>query len=613
MPQNLNLLPLPRKITPAEGNYLPRNNKLIALDPADPQALRSGALRLQQALARRGLDWELASGSLPADRVGVRLQLAPASITHPQGYELVIRPDGIGLRSHDPAGAFYGVCTLIQLLETNKTLPCLKIQDWPDFPARGVMLDVSRDKVPSMQTLLDLVDRLAGWKINQFQLYTEHTFAYRNHPEVWAKASPFTGQEILALDAYCRERFIQLVPNQNSFGHMHRWLNLPRYRPLAESPDGFVTPWGEKRTGPFSICPTDPASLKFIKSLYDELLPHFTSRQFNVGCDETFDLGQGRHRAQYQKRGIGRVYLDFLQKIHQEVSARGFRMQFWGDIIIQHPELVAELPKDSIALDWGYDADHPFDDHCARFAAAGLEFYVCPGTSSWCSIAGRTENALGNLRSAAQNGLKHGATGYLNTDWGDSGHWQTLPVSYLGFAAGAAYSWAFQANRDLPVASALSQHAFDDPSGNLGRVAYDLGNIYQPEGIAQGNGSALFYALQMPLPRAASWYGKAIPVERLHQALDAIDAAMDPLARTTSTRADLDLLRREFNLAARMLLHGSQRLLLAFDAPIKDGPTLATDMTDIIAEYQSVWLARNRPGGLPDSVARLEKAKKDYR
>ena len=108
-------------------------------------------------------------------------------------------------------------------------VPCLHIEDWPDFPTRGVMIDISRDKVPTMATLYALVDLLASMKINQLQLYTEHTFAYRNHPEAWAEASPMTGEEILALDAYCRARFIQLVPNQNSFGHMERWLKLPRY------------------------------------------------------------------------------------------------------------------------------------------------------------------------------------------------------------------------------------------------------------------------------------------------------------------------------------------------------------------------------------------------
>ena len=269
--------------------------------------------------------------------------------------------------------------TLTQILDQcGGDLPTLRVTDWPDFPNRGLMLDISRDKVPTMETLYALVDLLASWKINQLQLYTEHTFAYQNHPEVWADASPMTGEEILALDAYCQARFVELVPNQNSFGHMHRWFEHERYLPLAEAPEGSMTPWGFFYEGPFSLAPTEPASLELVRELFDELLPHFSSPQFNVGCDETFDVGQGRSKEVVEEKGEGRVYLDFLLKIYREVKARRRTMQFWGDIIVHHPDLVAELPRDCIALEWGYDAQHPFNEHGAIFANSGIPFYVCP-------------------------------------------------------------------------------------------------------------------------------------------------------------------------------------------------------------------------------------------
>ena len=235
--------------------------------------------------------------------------------------------------------------------------------------------------------------------------------------------------------------------------------------------------------GPFSLCPGDPGSLELVRTLFDELLPHFSSKQFNVGCDETFDLGQGRSKEECEERGTERVYLDYLLKVHEEVSKRGYTMQFWGDIIVQKPDLIAELPKDAIALEWGYEGDHPFDEHGRAFAASGIPFYVCPGTSSWTSLGGRTDNAIANLRNAAENGLKHGAAGYLNTDWGDLGHWQVLPISFIGFAGGAAFSWGLEANSALDLAGAVSLYAFRDPTGNMGRVAYDLGNVYQAPGV----------------------------------------------------------------------------------------------------------------------------------
>jgi hexosaminidase len=467
-----------------------------------------------------------------------------------------------------------------------------------------------------METLYGLVDQLAGTKINQFQLYTEHTFAYRNHPVVWEKASPLTGEEILLLDAFCRERFVELVPNQNSFGHMRRWLIHDRYRHLAECPQGCDTIWGHFDE-PFTLYPGDPQSLELILDLYDELLPHFSSRQFNVGCDETVDLGQGRSKELVEELGEGRVYLDFLLKICQQVRARGLTMQFWGDVIINHPDLVAELPKDVITLEWGYEADHPFDERGAAFAGSGIPFYVCPGTSSWNTIAGRTDNAVGNLRNAAENGLKHGAIGYLNTDWGDNGHWQPLPISYLGFAYGAALSWGYEANRGLDLPQALDRHIFKDAAGIMGKLVYDLGNVHQGIGLLPHNATVLFRILQASPEDIMEDVGGSEVVEKLHDTLQAIDNIMTPLASVKMARSDADLIQRELIWAGDMLRHACWRGIWALtkeddqeDQALRQ--RLAQDAQSLLGVYESIWHARNRPGGFVDSLALLEKMRNSY-
>ena len=104
------------------------------------------------------------------------------------------------------------------------------------FETRGYMLDVSRDRVPTMRTLRLIVDILARYRYTQFQLYTEHTFAYEGHESVWAAADPLTPMEIAKLQAYCEMQGIELVPNQNTFGHMERWLTNPKYNALAKFP-----------------------------------------------------------------------------------------------------------------------------------------------------------------------------------------------------------------------------------------------------------------------------------------------------------------------------------------------------------------------------------------
>lgn len=616
MQDTLLLMPAPRHMALEDGVYLLAGEKLILLDHKFPQFLLFTALQVQGALkARCNLHWEVTgSAAIPANQAGLTLRVRRDFQIPDQGYQLKISEYGIIVLAHDPAGAFYGVCTLIQIIDQcGLSLPCVSITDWPDFPARGVMLDVSRERVPRMETLFSLVDQLAGWKINQLQLYTEHAFAYRNHPKVWENVTPITGQEVLELDVYCHERFIELVPNQQSFGHLAPWLNHPDYKHLAEVEDGFQTPWGY-RHGSFSLCPVDPQSIKFLQGLFAELLPHFTSGMFNIGCDETWDVGQGRSRQACELLGKGRVYLNFLRQVYKEVRGFGLTPQFWGDVIIEHPELIPELPRDLIALEWGYESGHRFDLHGAQLAGSGIPFYVCPGTSSWSSLSGRTDNAVGNLLNAAENGLKHGAIGYLNTDWGDYGHWQPWPVSYLGIMAGAAFSWGLESNRDLDLAKMLSWHAFRDSSGAMGKAAYDLGNVYKAVGIEPHNSSVLFWIMQLPFDKIRAYPG--LSPEVFKKVMEAIEAASAPIQQARMERPDGELIRDEFRLTTRLLRHACQRGLLALEA--NSQPTarlrseLTEDLSELIQEFRQIWLARNRVGGLSESTVRLERLQAEY-
>ncbi|MCL5995868.1 MAG: family 20 glycosylhydrolase [Chloroflexi bacterium] len=602
-----NLLPEPRHLELAGGLLTCDAGKLIVVDSAHPDQLLFTAQEAQRALsAYAGVTWHIhASEAVPTGATGLTIAISNhAANPNPQGYTLTIRAGGITITAADHAGAFYGVMTLVQLLrQYGDRLPLLDIEDYPDFPARGIMLDISRDKVPAMKTLFDLVDLLAGIKINQLQLYTEHTFAYRRHPAVWEHASPLTGEEILQLDAYCRARYIELVPNQNSFGHMHRWLTLDQYRPLAEAPNGCDTRWG-RFDEPFTLCPGDPGSIQLIREMYEELLPHFTSPMFNVGCDETVDLGAERSKAECEEKGTGRVYLDFLLKIYDLVKQHGRTMQFWGDIIMEHPELVPELPKDVIALEWGYEYDHPFNDHGAKFAASGIPFYVCPGTSSLNSIGGRTDNAMGNLLNAAENGLKHGAIGYLITDWGDNGHHQPLPISYLGYAYGAAVSWELQNNRDIDIARAIGLHLFRDASGAAGKWAYEIGNVYRLFETRLHNATAYGLGSSRPLDQL----NVTTNTGEVKRALKEIDRLARGVAKLDMQREDADLVRREFLFALGLMRYGTQRIALSM-AKDKDKRALTAELRPIlrrlVAEHRKVWLARNRPGGLEDSVSKL--------
>jgi len=378
---------------------------------------------------------------------------------------------------------------------------------------------------------------------------------------------------------------------------------------LAECPEGFTFPWGAKNENGFTINPLDPRSLRLIEGLFDELLPHFQSNLFNVGCDETFDLGQGKSKAECEKRGKERVYLDFLLEIHRDVAQRGKQMQFWGDIILHKPELIKELPRDLIALNWGYDYNHPFEKETKAFGDAGVPFYVAPGTSSWLSIAGRTDNAIANLHSAARHGLANGAIGYLNTDWGDYGHLQYLPVSFLPLAAGAAFSWCLSSNADFAsnqklLTDAVGLHLFQDPTGIIARVAFDLGNVYQAMKEPLGNSTRLFWTLVGGDDRKKLY--EKVPAGEFDDAMSRIHAAMAPLSGARMSRPDAPLIRDEFENAAAMLSLGCRRGKYLLEPSGAMARQLAVEYSQIVAAHRELWVARNRIGGLGDSTRRLE-------
>lgn len=589
------LLPRPRSCERLVGTWK-RAAPRIRIGGRDAADLLSAAEVVQRALLTAGLGHHALATTGDA---ALSIVVDPAT-TRRHGYRLTLGPNGGELVAHDAAAAFHGAQTFAQLVADGEPA-AVSIDDSPDIAVRGAMLDVSRDQVPTMATLRAQIDDLARWKINQLQLYVEHTFAYRAHPEVWAAASPLTGDECRELDAYCRARHIELVPNQNSFGHLERWFRHARYRPLANAPDGFTFK-GKPREA-YGLDPTDPGSLRFLDGLYRELLPHFTSRMFNVGCDETIDLGQGRSADACASRGVGPVYLDFLKQVHRLARGHGRTIQYWADIALSHPELIGELPRDAVALAWGYEADHPFARELSVLAGAGLKTYVCPGTSSWLSFAGRSANAIGNLRAAANAGRGVGVAGYLITDWGDEGHLQYRPASRLGLAWGAAVAWNAAGHRDEDAPALVSRHAFTDASGASGRIAYDLGDVSERTGKRPMNRSALFKLLFAAEDDAAAMEGIT------REGLDAAAVALDDVARRIGDArpggADGALVVDEWRNGAAMLGLAIDEGRRRLDPSAADRAALVDRLDNVEREHRRLWLARNRPGGLDDSCARF--------
>jgi hypothetical protein len=617
------LAPPPRRAEARHSRWqVPR--RLGVEIPAGWSMQGSPAMRaLQKSLARHGTQFT-PDGSPGSDRSPARgargLRLHRDEGLAAEAYTLEIDEDGARLGAATQVGLSHGLYTLAQWValhpraERALHLEGLAIEDAPSLAERGVMLDVARDRRPTMETLFDLVTRLAALKINRLQLYMEADFAYSFGGLATRGRSPYSAGEIRRLDSHCIEHGIELVPNQQSFGHLHHWLRHDPWRSLAEVPAGLTHPFS-KETEPFSLCPTDPGSLPFLERLFDELLPCFSSSDFNVGLDETFDIGQGRSREACAKTSAQRVYLDFLGRVHGLLTDRGKRMLFFGDIIQKEPELCAELPASAVAMSWGYEADHPFEDELRPLASSGRKFAVCPGTSSWNSFVGRTQNCLANIESAARTATRQGALGLLVCDWGDRGHLQPAPISAPGFVLAAALAWnaEFEGAAEH-LATWLDDWWFEDAAGVLGEVVLELGRNGEVSGETTKNGTAGFFlciAADLPL---TDEHFEGLDSARLDAAHEHLQAVLANLGRARSLRDDGALVDSELTLArdlqslgvdlGRARLRGGGCATSELDSQAR--ARFAERLAELCTRHRELWPARARPGGLTASLAWLE-------
>ncbi len=355
-----------------------------------------------------------------------------------EGYELWVEENAIRIKGAGPAGAFYAIQTLRQLF-AHETVPCLYIQDKPDFEYRGFYHDVTRGKVPTVESMKWLIDQMAYYKLNSLQLYVEHVYEFEETKELIKTTGYLSSAELKELDAYCKENFIEFIPSLSTFGHLFELLNQEQYAHLQVMKGYKASPnrWID-RMGHHTIDPLQPESIELIKSLIDQYVPNFESDIFNICCDETFDLTRVYGESEYDE---AQLYVDFVKKIIAHLQSKGKKVMMWADILLKHPETISEIPDDIYFLNWCYRAEPP-EDTIIRFSEMNRKQIVCPGTTIWNRFCERVEVEEKNISLMTEYGYKHGAIGVLNTNWGDFGHTCSLELSMYGLVLGAEKSWS---------------------------------------------------------------------------------------------------------------------------------------------------------------------------
>jgi len=506
--------------------------------------------------------------------------------TGKQSYVLEIKGGGITLSAGDRAGFHYGLHALNNLLcKYPEQAPHLTLSDYPAMKTRGLMIDISRCKVPRLDTLLEWIPVFGKLRLNQLQLYTEHTFTFPGHERVWEGASPMTPDDYKTLDEACTRHCIELVPSLNSFGHMERWLKHPAYRHLAEHPDPFTNQWGTHYPHGTTLKP-NAESARFMGELYRHFLPCFSSGQVHIGCDETWELGKGCSAGMVNKYGPATVYLEHLKRLHHEVSAFSRVPQFWADGILNNPEAIPRLPQPCLPVIWGYEGNHPFERESALLQCEGLPFLVAPGTSSWLSLSGRWTNARENIHQAIQAGITHGAEGMLLTDWGDRGHHQFWLFSWPAIFSAAFESWSGKQPEENFITRNMAELLrWSGTNRTYPDLILQLAKIDRIFSRARHNWSPV-YELLIADPQTMKDLRHAITGREL-------DTAARTLDHLEESHELTGLEGREIHLTIRLMRLAMKR---------GTGDTLQSEWEPVLREYRDLWLRRNRPGGLKESI-----------
>lgn len=476
----MNFLPQPKSIVRKEGSFVLDYPARIVLENGEPGIFLYAGMLQKEIEQAAGMRLAVIRGQ--ARKGDICLRIRPGimgedadSLKKEQGYRLQVADGQAVVEAERAEGLLYGVQTLRQIIrQAGCVLPACEAEDWPDYKDRGFYHDATRGRVPTLATLKAMADRLCMYKMNQMQVYIEHTYLFRDFSEVWRDDTPLTAEEIMELDEYCRERKIDLVPSLASFGHLYKVLRTSQYEELCELEGSREEPFSLRgRMLHHTLNAADKRSMALSKKMIEEYMALFSSDYFNICADETFDLGKGRSRRLKEEIGLEHVYINYVKELCQFVADHGKIPMFWGDIICGFPEMIKELPKETICLNWGYSPEQS-DEPVRKLAAAGATQYVCSGVNGWNHWIPRYHDAYRNITKMCRYGRENGAVGVLNTDWGDFGQINQQEFSVPGLIYGAAFSWNGEEMTEEEINRRISVLEYQDRSGRLTEIVKEI-------------------------------------------------------------------------------------------------------------------------------------------
>ncbi|MEN8188133.1 MAG: glycoside hydrolase family 20 zincin-like fold domain-containing protein, partial [Bacteroidota bacterium] len=536
-----------------------------------------------------------------------------------EGYVLNISTKKIQLFALTEAGIFYGVQTLKQLVSIygkEGSIPCMLIYDKPDIAIRAWQDDISRGPIPTMDMLKEQIRTMSSFKLNYFTLYIEHVFKLKKHPEIAPKEG-ISKAQIEELSRFAKKYHVKLIGSYQSFGHMAKTLSHPKYQYLAENKH--------------IISPTMKESYEFLQDVYQEIVPVFNGNYFNINCDETFGLGEGKSKVMADSMGIDGIYLYHINKLNAMLKPFDKKILMWGDIVAKYPQIIDQLPKDITVIAWAYHAADNFEFKVTPLSKTGLNVWVAPGINCWGNIFPNYQTTEINVYNFIRDGYKHNATAVLNTSWDDDGL-NFFQNNWHGFAWGAENSWNAPPNL-TNEASEQERHnrymrfnkAFDavfyglnTPEESVTDLMIQLSSLHQ-SGIRNVLKNSRFFEPIFPMHFDYLQKGKREEnISILHQ-LDTIYSELNTLyPKVRNNKQTLDYLlfaisQTQFTIKKnlfRIALYGylnDENTTLSKDELKIEKIALVKELQSLKERYTTLWKMENRNHWLEENTKQYDK------
>jgi hexosaminidase len=515
-----------------------------------------------------------------------------------QGYLLFSKDSTLYLKADSIQGIYYGIQTIMQLLnstDSKNSLSQVAIIDYPLLKIRGISDDISRGQAATVENLKKFIKTLSHFKINHYYLvYMQDMFKFEKYPDIGKDRGAYSKAEIIDLFDYAKKHFVELIPIFQTIGHWENILHDENYWEYGEFP------------GSNSLNVANEQIYPLLDNMVEELGDVFKSEYFHIGADESWDVGKGASKSYVDKVGISQAYLKHYKKVHEIVKRHGYKkIIIYHDILYKHREVLVGLPKDMIIMYWKYNTKekHPIVDKIKEFK---LPLVVSPSIIDYNRIFPSFLRSEKNITNLIKYGYKNGAIGEITSSWGDYNNKEIRENRIYGFIYSAQIGWnPVREMNFLKFWKSALFHFFgiDDP--RLLKVIKILRTVEVNNRLHIRQTFYYNHFFSHPYNKKSSIYRKNLKTSKF----DAVIKDMDEII-TICDELELGVLKNKENLqvfafiakhiklyckkrinSMKLVDYNPKRLKTSFKMQIiKEIENLIEDLTSLLDEYESLWM-----------------------